>query len=662
MKVNRAISTSIFALAMLSATLAHGQPEPPRLACSVLQAQWASSWPNSSRSRALDENRQYESGYRVGSPIDIDGADPTSWHNLSFKLVNQPSPTSFYLNKVSGQIQTYSEEFDHEQRSSYPLSVEAWLQGGPKNRKNPSGAQEYCNERFTSSCGDCRLQTITVNVSISDEPERPPRPRAPRVTGVHGSLIASWGLVAITPKIISHDVQYRVGALGPFRNGPQGVVGTSATIENLDAHFNYEVRIRAANSLGNSPWSTTTPVRTTPPLPPPPVEPPPVEPPPVEPPPVEPPVKPPPVGPPVKPPPVGPPVKPPPVVQPPSKKPPKPPGPGGGGGGPRQTVPDAPTNLLAAAGEAAVILTWTAPSDDGDQAIIDYEYWVYWDSRGWTSFGSAETTHTVAGLTNGTTYSFFVRAVNRIGNSPPSSKVTARPEAPRVMDFAYFVNGIWVTDLVFLNVSASADVPDTRPVIYFFDTAGNPIAPLSVVDLTDDLEVTEDGALTVRTAMEPLGVLTISTHGRGDLVSGSVEVVSDGPIGGLLRFDHPALGVAGMGASPPLSDAIFPVRRQDGGINTGVALHNLESSPGLVRCDLMRKGVLLDSASIPLAANGQTSWMIDQAFPGSDTSDFAGAVRCAATGEGLFTAVALEMDPGNGIFTALPVLPVPDRE
>ena len=270
MKVNRTVSTSVFALTMLSATLAHGQPEPPRLACSVLQAQWASSWPNSSRSRALDENRQYESGYRVGSPIDIDGAEPTSWHNLSFKLVNQPSPASFYLNKISGQIQTYSEEFDHEQRSSYPLSVEAWLQGGPKNRKNPSGAQKYCNERFTSSCGDCRLQTITVNVSISDEPERPPRPRAPRVTGVHGSLIASWGLVAITPKIISHDVQYRIGALGPFRNGPRGVIGTSATIENLDAHFNYEVRIRAANSLGNSPWSTTTPVRTTPPLPPPP--------------------------------------------------------------------------------------------------------------------------------------------------------------------------------------------------------------------------------------------------------------------------------------------------------------------------------------------------------------------------------------------------------
>ena len=47
-----------------------------------------------------------------------------------------------------------------------------------------------------------------------------------------------------------------------------------------------------------------------------------------------------------------------------------------------------------------------------------------------------------------------------------------------------------------------------------------------------------------------------------------------------------------------------------------------------MRCDLMREGVLRDSASIPLEANGQTSWLIDQAFPAADTSDFAGSVRC----------------------------------
>ena len=215
--------------------------------------------------------------------------------------------------------------------------------------------------------------------------------------------------------------------------------------------------------------------------------------------------------------------------------------------------------------------------------------------------------------------------------------------------------------VVFVNL----DPHPSRPALYFYDQQGDLIAPDSVVDVMGDLEITEDDGLTVWTEMEPLGELTISTHGRGPLVSGSVRVVSEGPIGGMLRFEHPALGVAGVGVSPPVSDALFPVRRQEGGITTGVALHNLESSPGLLRCDLMREGVLLDAASIPLEANGQTSWLIDQAFPAADTSAFAGSVRCAAVGEGLFSAVALEMDPGTRIFTTLPVVPVPempDRE
>ena len=227
------------------------------------------------------------------------------------------------------------------------------------------------------------------------------------------------------------------------------------------------------------------------------------------------------------------------------------------------------------------------------------------------------------------------------------------------LDFAHFANGTGITsEMVFLNPSTQP----SRPAVYFYDTEGALVAPDSVVDVTGDLEITEDGGLTVWTEMEPLGVLTISTHGRGEPVTGSVRVVSEGPIGGLLRFEHPDVGAGVVGASPPLGDALFPVRRQEGGINTWAAIHNLESSPGLVRCDLMREGVLLDAVSIPLEANGQTSWFIDQAFPAADTSDFAGSVRCDAVGEGRFSAVALEMDPGNRIFTTLPVTEMPSQE
>ena len=137
-----------------------------------------------------------------------------------------------------------------------------------------------------------------------------------------------------------------------------------------------------------------------------------------------------------------------------------------------------------------------------------------------------------------------------------------------------------------------------------------------------------------------------------------MKVVSDGPIGGGLRFDLPDIGEAVAGAGPPIGDAIFPVRRRERGINTGVAVHNLEEEPMEVSCRLMSGGAVLEEIEIPLEANGQTSWLIDAAFPGVDTSDFVGSVRCDAEEEGRFSAVALEMDPGARIFITLPVFPV----
>ena len=324
---------------------------------------------------------------------------------------------------------------------------------------------------------------------------------------------------------------------------------------------------------------------------------------------------------------------------------------GGDGGTPRTSVPGAVRNLTAAGGNGEAVLSWDAPSSDGGAEITDYEYRIN-RSGPWISTGSTETTHTVTGLDNGTTYVFQVRAVNRIGKGRVSNRAEATPEV-FTLDFAHFANGDGLTsDLVFVNVGTHP----IRPALYFYDQEGQPMAAESVVDITGDLEFMEDGGLSIQTAMEPLGELTISTHGQGDLVSGSVRVVAGGPLGGVLRFDLPGIGVAGVGVSSPVRDAVFPVRRQEAGINTGVAIHNLESSAELVRCELMREGVLHDAVSLPLAANGQSSWFIDAAFPAADTSDFAGSVHCDAAGPGMFTAVALELDAARRIFTTLPVL------
>ena len=229
------------------------------------------------------------------------------------------------------------------------------------------------------------------------------------------------------------------------------------------------------------------------------------------------------------------------------------------------------------------------------------------------------------------------------------------PFRERTLDFAHFANGTGITSgIVLVNVAPHP----IRPVLHFYDQEGEPIAVRSVVDVTPDLEILEDGALSVRTAMEPLGELTISTHGRGEVVSGSVKVVSNGPIGGVLRFDLPGIGVAGVGASPPVRDALFPARRQAGGISTAVAIHNLGEEAMVVSCQLMKDGSVLEEEEIPLMANGQEAQYIEQMFTNAETSDFVGSVRCTAPGEGMFTGVAVELDAGNRIFTTLPVVPV----
>ncbi len=223
------------------------------------------------------------------------------------------------------------------------------------------------------------------------------------------------------------------------------------------------------------------------------------------------------------------------------------------------------------------------------------------------------------------------------------------------LDFTHFANGgNIVSSLVLVNAGADP----VRPAIYFHDQDGGPVAAESMVDVPADMEIGDDGALRPGTAMNPLGELTISTHGRGVLKVGSVAVVAEGPVGGVLRFDIPRLGVAGVGDSPPVRDALVPVRRQDGGINTGVAVHNRGEAALLVRCRLMRDGAVLEETMIPLAANGQDSRFIDQVFPTTDTSDFTGSVRCMTPEPGRFSAVAFELDGVHRIFTTLPVVPV----
>ncbi len=93
------------------------------------------------------------------------------------------------------------------------------------------------------------------------------------------------------------------------------------------------------------------------------------------------------------------------------------------------TVPSAPQNLAAAAGDGQVALTWQAPSSDGGTAVTGYRLY-----RG--SFAGTETllatlgvalSYTDMGLTNGHAYYYQVSATNAVGEGSRSNEVSATP-------------------------------------------------------------------------------------------------------------------------------------------------------------------------------------------------------------------------------------------
>ena len=101
--------------------------------------------------------------------------------------------------------------------------------------------------------------------------------------------------------------------------------------------------------------------------------------------------------------------------------------------------PVAPSGLNADAGDGQVTLSWTAANADATRApVTRYEY----NTDGGTTFtsildsGPSTDNYTVLGLTNLTTYTFAVRAVNVIGEGPSATKdatpASVTPAAPNL--------------------------------------------------------------------------------------------------------------------------------------------------------------------------------------------------------------------------------------
>jgi hypothetical protein len=96
-------------------------------------------------------------------------------------------------------------------------------------------------------------------------------------------------------------------------------------------------------------------------------------------------------------------------------------------------VPGAPGGVSAIAGAGQAELSWTPPVDDGGSPVTAYTVTASPGGAMCTTTGAASCT--VAGLTNGTAYSFTVRAENEVGYGPASGpsalvKPLTTPGAP----------------------------------------------------------------------------------------------------------------------------------------------------------------------------------------------------------------------------------------
>ncbi|MDA2925133.1 serine protease, partial [Acidobacteria bacterium AH-259-L09] len=190
--------------------------------------------------------------------------------------------------------------------------------------------------------------------------------------------------------------------------------------------------------------------------------------------------------------------------------------------------------------------------------------------------------------------------------------------------FAQFGNGAGLqSDVVLVNVSST--LPAVGNII-FRDFTGN--------RLSDDI-VSARGSAQIsgsRFTLPSGGMITLSSSGLGDLISGSATVTSESRISAVIRFRISGVGITGVGSSERHRAVIAPARRQ-GDLSTGVAIRNTQDEAITVSLTLKDpSGQVVENGSTQrtIPGQGREALFIQEIFPGADTSDFEGTISVEA--------------------------------
>ena len=117
-------------------------------------------------------------------------------------------------------------------------------------------------------------------------------------------------------------------------------------------------------------------------------------------------------------------------------------------------LPGAPQNLVATPGAGKVTLTWAAPATSGGSAITGYKVYL-------ALLGGAVNIANVSGSTlsyvdstgtSGTTYTYYVVAVNAVGSGAVSGQASASPQAASAADNTMLYVGIAIAIIVVIAI------------------------------------------------------------------------------------------------------------------------------------------------------------------------------------------------------------------
>ncbi len=283
-------------------------------------------------------------------------------------------------------------------------------------------------------------------------------------------------------------------------------------------------------------------------------------------------------------------------------------------------APGAPTIGSATAGNAQAEVSFTAPTSTGGSAITGYT--VTSNPGGVTSTG-ASSPLTVTGLTNGTAYTFTVRATNSAGTGPASNASNSvTPQAAQTITFA----------------NPGSQNFGTTPTL---TASADSVLPISFTSSTTGVcTITSGGVLTFVT----VGTCTIDADQAGNGSYLAATTVTQSFSVNAIVPGAPTIGTATAGNAQ--AEVSFTAPASTGG--SAITGYTVTSNPG---------GVTSTGPSSPLTVTGLTNGI---AYTFTVTASNSAGTGPASTASNSVTPRAAQTitfnNPGSQNFGTTPTL------